>query len=229
MKRKYAILTWILLLALCVIDAHAQEPDSFLWWTVELNVSVSGEYSYRSNNTGFDGKYSFSAVVIGSLDEDEGDYVFAQVYQEIKEITWKETAFSENSRDEFDLSKKIKPDITVNYVFRENGKLSFDFDIRPVKVPHKSPAFPKAVKRLMFPRSAGNDSVKPKKKYNREILNGSNRVETGDKDIYKNKELNPVFQWKWEEKGGASSWTNRHDVNVKMKIKRLIEDKEDKE
>jgi hypothetical protein len=236
MKTKFTFLTLLLfvlisgsfhLAASTPKQNQPKEKVSQFWWQVELRIAVNGEYSYRIDNKGFNGNYSFTAVVLGSMDEDEDDFIFLQAYQDTRDMKWNETAFNQNGRLESDLSGKIKPDITVNYVFHEKGILSFDFDFKPVPVPSKSTIFSKPVKRLRFPESAGDDSVNAKIIYNQGIINGSHRVTLASKDIYNQKEVNRVFQWKWKEENASNnsnmnnSWKNAHQVEMTLKIIRL--------
>jgi hypothetical protein len=206
---------------------QSEEKVSQFWWQVELRIAVDGEYSYRNANKGFNGNYSFTAVVLGSMDEDEDDFIFLQAYQDIRDMIWNETAFNQSGHFESDLSEKIKPDVTVNYVFHEKGILSFDFDFKPVPVPSKSTIFSIPVKRLRFPESAGDDSVNTKIIYNQGIINGSHRVILASKDIYNQKEVNRVFQWRWKEVNASDntnmndSWKNSHQVEITLKIIRL--------
>ncbi|NIM16394.1 MAG: hypothetical protein GTO45_30745 [Candidatus Aminicenantes bacterium] len=234
MKTKFTFLTLLLVVlisgGLHLTVAKQTQPKkkaSQFWWQVELCIAVDGEYSYRTDNKGFNGNYSFTALVLGSMDEDEDDFIFLQAYQDIRNMKWNETAFNQSGRFEFNLSEKIKPDVTVNYVFHEKGNLSFDFDFKPVPVPSKSTIFSKPVKRLRFPESAGEDSVNAKVIYNQGIINGSDRVALASKDIYNQKEVNRVFQWKWKEENASNntnmnnSWKNSHQVEIKLKIIRL--------
>lgn len=243
MKTKFTFLTLLLfvlisggfhLTASAPKQNQLKEKESQFWWQVELRITVDGEYSYRIANKGFNGNYSFTAVVLGSMDEDEDDFIFLQAYQDVRDMKWKETAFNQSGHVESDLSEKIKPDITVNYVFHEKGILSFDFDFKPVPVPTKSTMFLIPVKHLRFPESAGDDSVNTKIIYNHGIINGSHLVALTSKDIYIQKEVNRVFQWKWEDENTSNntnmnnSWKNSHQVETTLKIIRLVKKKSTK-
>lgn len=240
MKTKFTFLTLLLFVLLsgsfhlAASTPKRTQPEkkaSQFWWQVELRIAVNGKYSYRIDNKGFDGNYSFTALVLGSMDEDEGDFIFLQAYQDIRDMKWNETAFNQNRRLESGLSEKIKPDITVNYVFHEKGILSFDFDFKPVPVPSKSTIFSIPVKRLRFPESTGDNSVNAKVIYNQGIINGSDRVTLASKDIYNQKEVNRVFQWKWKEENASNntnmnnSWKNYHQVEIALKIIRMVKKK----
>jgi hypothetical protein len=222
----------VLMLAGFLLSASGQDQptkkESPFWWQVELRISVNGTYNYRVNNKGFEGNYSFIAIVLGTMEEDEDDFIFLQAYQEIQGNKWREVVFNGTGRIGTELGGKIKPEATVNYVFHEKGVLSFDFDFKSIQVPFVSAVFPKPVKSLQLPESAGDDSVYAKINYNKGIVGGSNRVTLAGKDIYKKnkKEINLVFQWKWKEENNGTnentSWKNTHRVETKLKIIRLM-------
>ncbi len=235
MKTKFTFLTLLLVVLISggslLTAAKQKQPGkkaSQFWWQVELHIAADGEYAFRIDDKGFDGIYSFTAVVLGSLDEDEDDFIFLQVFQDIRDMKWREAAFNRSGRLESDLSGKIKPDVTVNYVFHEKGIISFGFDFKPVPVPSESTVFSKPVKHLRFPESAGDDSVKDSAVYNQGIIDGSHRVALAGKDIYDQKEINRVFQWKWKEANASKntgmkhSWENSHQVEIKLKMIRLV-------
>ena len=223
------------MLAGFLLSASGQErpakKESPFWWQVELRISINGTYNHRVDNKGFEGNYSFTAIVLGTMEEDEDDFIFLQAYQGIRENQWKEVVFDGTRRIGTELGEKIKPEATVNYVFHEKGVLSFDFDFKSIRVPFVSALFPKPVKSLQLPESAGDDSVYAKINYNKGIVGGSNRVTLAGKDIYKKnkKEINRVFQWKWQEgnngTNGDKSWKNAHRVETKLKIIRLIKER----
>ena len=94
----------------CVFShLFSKQTDSGFWWQVEFKIDVSGQYHYQMGNKGFDGTYSFTTVLLGTLEEDEGDFIFLQAYQDTREMKWKEAAHSENSRKEQNPAGKIKP------------------------------------------------------------------------------------------------------------------------
>ncbi len=230
----------ILVLLLCFAfspRSTAAEAQKY-WWQAELRFTVTGSYSYRhtgmSEQKGFKGMYSFSAVVLGSMSEDDQDYIFLQAYQDIPKISWKETVFDNTTRSESDLSKSINLDPTLNYVFTDKGLLVFDFDFQPLPVPAKSKVFSHRVRKLRLPKSAGDHSVKENSQYNAGIIEGSNKRVVPQKDIYSNKQVSRTFRWKWERKDDSVTpvletgqtinreWQNTHRVEVTLKIIRLI-------
>jgi hypothetical protein len=221
MKLKYANKPVIIFLFLQAVLLHAyQEQESSYWWQIKMHIIVSGEYAYRIDDKGFDGNYSFSAELIGTMLEDGEDYFFLQVFHDIQKMKWKETVFNGNQRSEIDLPGKIKPGIAIEYVLHNRNIISFAVDTEPVTVPLCFPFFPLPTRSLRFPKSAGDASVGTDSKYNKKIIGGSNRVEIQDRDIYDNVELNKSFEWNWKESTSNPSWVNSHHVKVNMEITR---------
>jgi hypothetical protein len=209
------------------LQTCAQDSSGQFWWQAEIRIDVSGEYSFQppSGKKEFSGTYAFTAIILGSMDEDGGDYIFLQAYQYIPSIEWNEIISSGNSRTLLDRTKQsaVKPDPTLNYVFIKNERLSFDFDFKPIPAPGKTTLFPKPVKKLRLPESAGDESVRIKELYNAGIITGSNQVTLPKPGIYNNREVSQTFRWQWREKTApGSSWKNAHQVEVKVKIIRLL-------
>jgi hypothetical protein len=208
MKLKRFITLFLIFLGVYGLSAQsAKRPESPFWWQVELRISVSGEYSYREDDKGFDGNYAFTNIILGSMHEDDDDYIFLQVHQETQDLKWKETVFENDLHREFNLSEKINPGVEFNYVFHDKGVLMFDFNIKPIAVPNKCSIFTSAVKRLQFHGSS---------------VDKANHVEIADNDIYNNKENNRVFEWKREKESADSDWKNSHHVKAALKIIRLL-------
>lgn len=221
MKSKYRLLILILVFGCVCFHLFSKHTDSGFWWQVEFKISVSGQYRYQMDNKGFDGTYSFTTVLLGTLEEDEGDFIFLQAYQDTRGMKWKEVTVNENNRKEQNLSGKIKPEATLNYVFRERGELSFDFDFQPIPLPFKNTIFTAPVQQLRLPESAADESINSRAEYRAGIIKGSNRVVLADTAIYnkEKKEVNRVFKWKWQEK--IPSRESTHEVDVRLKIIRL--------
>jgi hypothetical protein len=229
--------------AATVVASNASETPRY-WWQAELRITVDGEYSYKTHmkNKNFDGKYAFTSVILGSMEEDKPDFIFLQAYQANQELRWSENMQNDSTRKAVNRSKEIKPDPTLNYVFQKDGILSFDFDFRRIPVPGKTSVFPKTVKKLRLPESAGDSSVKTKTVYNKGIVDGSNRLELPKKEIYAQKEITRTYRWKWQEqrietevqpRGDTrapsiprKSWLNRHTVEVNLKIFRVTKPKQ---
>ena len=197
------------------------QSESPYWWHLVVNVDVSGSYHYRfpGEEKGFDGQYHFTTTVLGNLQEDEGDYIFMKAHQEIEPLNWQETVYIPGVKRTFDLKDKIKPNGTLNYVFREKKLIYFDLDFQSLRTPYNNQVIPGPVKQLTLPASAGVPTVNIREKYNRGVMFGTNLITVNDKSIYQDKFVNRNFNWKWETTD--NEWTNTHEVKVEIKIVRM--------
>jgi len=195
-----------------------------LWWQVVLNISTSGEYAYKpeGNTPGFNGTFFFNIVVVGTLQEDGGDYMFMQLLQQTQASRWKETVSGPVKQSAVDLSNKLRPDITINYAFLEKGILSFDFSFKPLPVPFKNKFFLEPHTYLDLPESAGEETIREKLKYKMGIISGDNRVALPNKLIYDNVQTNREFAWKWKQNNPGNRWTSSHEITVKLTIIRRV-------
>ncbi|MCP5048097.1 MAG: hypothetical protein GY940_13070 [bacterium] len=219
-KRNYSLLISLAVLLLgsphLVGQFHKKKTrkEPRYWWRVELNVNVTGKYNHQTKNNRFKGHYSFNVTVFGTMQTDEDDYILVQAFQETKHPQWQHIVYNGNTPQTFDLDEKLKPDFTLNYVFKQNGTLFFDHDFQPIPIPSTNPII-----NLHLPESAGNRWVSSKGQYNNRILGGSNRVTIKDKTIYKTVINNRSFHWVWREKNHR--WNHRHDADVSLKIVRM--------
>ena len=212
----------IVFLLVCGSSLLPQPGESGIWWQVELRAAVTGTYSYRSGLLGYEGEYSFTAQVLGTLQEDEDDFIFVQAYEKVSDLAWKETAFDGAKNKTTNLAGKIKPTATLNYVFKGEEGVSFAFGIEPVKVNYP-PLLPGLLSRILqMPKSAEDESVNPDHDYEKGITVGSNRLELPVKDMYSEGVTDRVFKWKWESKQDSPSWQEAHDVEVTLKILRRM-------
>jgi hypothetical protein len=192
--------------------------DPLLWWQVEIRITVTGEYARQIERSGFEGNYSFTAVILGTMeDDDDEDFIFVQAHQQQSGMKWTETVYNKNQKKQFNLDEKVKTETNLNYVFGRDGILSFDIGIKPITVPFKNEWISKN-KKLYLPESAGDEFIVNKSHYNKRITSGSNRVAVTVEEMYSKKEINRIFKWEWQEKERNSTWTNKHKVKVELKI-----------
>ena len=217
MNTRYKFLLIILLFCCGLLFSRDYDPE--LWWQVELRTAVSGEYAFQTNNNGFEGNYSFTAIILGTMeDDDDDDFIFVQAHREISGLKWQETIYKQKEKKLCDLHGKINPEINLNYVFARNGRLTFDIEILPVLVPHENHPLVCPVKRLHLPESAGDKFIADKPHYNNGITSGSNRIVIPVKDMYSQKEIHRIFTWQWQEKDPVSSSSHSHQVQVTLTI-----------
>jgi hypothetical protein len=217
MNTRYKLLALILLFCSGLLLSKAYDPQ--LWWQVELRLAVTGEYAHQTNNNGFEGNYSFTAVVLGTMeDDDDDDFIFVQAHQQISGMKWEETIYKQKEKKQCNLHGKINPETNLNYVFARDGELSFDIEIKPLSVPSENSPLMSSIKSLHLPESAGDETITDKTHYNNGITRGSNRVVAAVKDMYSQKEIHRVFKWKWQEKDPVSSWSHSHQVQATLTI-----------
>jgi hypothetical protein len=217
--RTIQVITILTALLLLPSPGTQAGPKPSYWWHVVITVNVDGKYFYDTQNKGFEGEYEFTSVILGSLQEDDVDYIFVQAHQENKDMKWKETVFKNKSRQTADRRKFVQPEATLNYVFRKRNTLSFDFDFQPVPAPVKNKIFPVVVKQLRLPASAGDSAVNTRYGYNRRVVTGSNKVVIKYKSFYENQFNDYTFKWAWME--NSKSWQHHHLVDVHVKIIRM--------
>ncbi len=217
MNPKYKRLALILLFCSGLLFSKDYDPQ--LWWQVELRTTVTGEYAYQTNNKGFAGNYSFTATVLGTMEDDDADdFIFVQALQKISGMKWQETIYQQKEKKQCDLQGKINPETNLNYVFARDGELSFDIEIMPVSAPYENSLSIYPVKKVHLPESAGDETITDKSHYNHGITTGSNRIVVAVKDMYSQKEIHRVFKWQWQEKDPRSSWSHRHEVEATLII-----------
>jgi hypothetical protein len=217
MNTKYKLLALILLFCSGLLLSKDYDPQ--LWWQAEVRLAVTGEYVFQTNDKGFEGNYSFTAVVLGTMeDDDDDDFIFVQAHQEISGMKWEETIYNQKEKKQFNLQGKIKSGTNLNYVFARDKELSFDIEIMPVSVPYENPLLIFPIKSLHLPESAGDETIADKTHYNNGITRGSNRIVAAVKDMYSQKEIHRIFKWQWQEKDPVSSWSHSHEVEATLKI-----------
>ena len=217
MNTKYKLLALILLFCSGYLLSKTYDPQ--LWWQVEVRLAVTGEYAQQTENNGFDGNYSFTAVVLGTMeDDDDDDFIFVQAHQQISGMKWEETIYKQKEKKQCNLHGKIYPETNLNYVFARDGELSFDIEIKPLSVPYENSPLMSSIKSLHFPESAGDETIADKNHYNNGITRGSNRIVAAVKDMYSGKDIYRVFKWKWQEKDPVSSWSHSHQVEATLTI-----------
>jgi hypothetical protein len=196
-------------------EVHSQSP---YWWYVEITIEVKGNYTYRQAPAGIDGEYAFTATILGTMQEDEDDYIFVQAFQQIKNLKWNERVFKGNVKHNFDLKEKIKPEVTLNYVFKNKKVLAFDFTFLPIGIPNNNQVLAGPLYEILLPESSGDTSINIGDVYNPGVLSGSNMVIVNEKDIYNNTFFNRTFEWSWSEQ--KSGLTHRHRAKSILKITR---------
>jgi len=219
MKIKYALPLFVIMLLVLSAPAPAApgqdtETASEFWWEVELEMSVTGNYRFKENNNTHSGEYSFEIHSTGALEQDMSkDYILYGGEPEITALNWRESVFnSRNNPETINLEEKIKPELRLNYVIKESGKIYFDLEVF-LKDPFDH---------FLLPRSALNKSINKKDKYNKNIVKGSNNVLVPEKPILGKKETIREFNWLWRR--NKAGLLHSHSVVLNIKITRKPRD-----
>jgi len=216
---KLKSLSLILLLILFPHVGQAGPPDSEIgtWWEVQLFMTVSGSYRYYYNNDTIAGEYSFKIISTASMEQDNsGDYILYPAGEQISVINWKERKADKEGdfkTTAIDLAKTMTPGMQLNYVIKENRKLYFDFEVF-LKAPVLDSTHP--FKQFLLPRSALNQNIDRKNKYNKNVRKGSNAVHLTEKLFLKQVETVKTFTWQWQR--GKSDFFNAHSAALELKI-----------
>ncbi|MCU0288291.1 MAG: hypothetical protein MUF15_18090 [Acidobacteria bacterium] len=216
MKNIYSFVILFFIFLLPGIYAAASGMETRTWWEIQLLINADGNYKYDTNDNTINGKYSFKIVSSASMEQDKsGDYILYQGSERIPVIDWQETSADKigNNITTTDLSKTMMPGIHLNYVIKKNGKLFFDFDIF-FNAPIVDNGHP--FKGFLLPRSALNQSLDPKNKYNKNVCQGSNSVEVLEEVFLNQEEMVKTFTWQWQRK--KTDFFNSHNVTVELKI-----------
>ena len=219
MKMKGFFLIFFLIFFAGNASGVDSDPDIEVWWKIEFLLSVNGDYQYRHNNNNYDGKYSFKIMFDAAMEYDYSkDYILYPGEKKITALNWKEIVLNEKEGyKRRDLSNTIEPDIRLNYVLKEKGKLYFDFETF-LKTPILENSDP--FKKFLLPRSAQNKTINRQDKYNNYVKKGSNGVQLPIKLILNQRETIKEFYWQWQ--WNKDAFKNSHSVEIKIKINKKI-------
>ncbi|HLP62200.1 MAG TPA: hypothetical protein VK186_25390 [Candidatus Deferrimicrobium sp.] len=214
MKWKYFLFIMLLILSPLIGYAHT-DAGTGTWWEIRLVITVNGHYRNHHDNNDIDGEYSFKIISSASMEQDvSGDYILYQGDEQIPVNHWQEKPVdNEEKIISSDQSKTFLPGMRLNYVIKKNGKLYFDFEIF-LKAPVQESAHP--FKPFLLPRSALNQSIDPKNKYNKGVRKGSNAVELAEKLFLNQEETVKTFNWEWQRE--YRDFFNSHTVVLELII-----------
>lgn len=217
MKWKYLFPSLLLILFPHVGQAGSPDVETGTWWEVQLFMTVSGSYRYFYNNDMIAGEYSFKIMSTASIEQDSsGDYILYPAGEQISIINWKERSTDKEGdfkTTAIDLAKTMSPTMQLNYVIKENRKLYFDFEVL-LKTPVPDNAHP--FKQFLLPRSALNQGIDRKNKYNKNVRKGSNAVQIAEKLFLKQVETVKSFNWQWQRE--TPGFFNSHSAALELKI-----------
>ncbi len=204
---------WIFVLAwnLFFVWGQAEDARQNWWWEVRIEVSVRGEYVCVSDGGKTTGQYSFTIVGTEGMERDNGDYLLYPGESDIASMDWVEIGVAGSGSRVTNVGHLVKPAIKVNYVLREADWASFDFEISSAWLDMERGEL---CRYLLLPRSEENKMIHPKDNYNKDILEGDNRLRLKGKLLYKQNLTEGTARWRWERKEGSG----RHEHTVECRI-----------
>lgn len=198
------------------VAGWAEEPERNWWWEVTIEVAVKGEYRCIAEEgvRGVEGQYSFVLENVSGMERDNGDYLLYPGESRILELDWVETDAGRMSN----VGSLVKPQLIVNYVLREGGRVVFDLEMKSSWLEMERG---EVCRHLLLPRSRENRRLHPRDHYNRDVRDGSNQVKIPDKPLYKQDETEAATRWRWErtEAGGRHEHTVECGISVKRRLK----------
>jgi hypothetical protein len=163
-------------------------------WSVELTLSVRGQYRLTGRTGPVSGDYAFTVLWKGSLEPDDVDWRL--VHKSCDLLDWRiEERPPTQARGEVLTEKDVpeKPVFQFRYVLQDQGLVEFDFRTEGFSVP-LTPSPEKFA--LILPSSARTGRSGGAPNYDALLVKGSNRVvipqdEMGTEPIEK------TFAWGW--------------------------------
>ncbi len=206
-KRFTSIIYFLLTIGVHGAIPAAENPQP--WWQVDFFFSIKGSYQPLPSNPNRPepDRFQFDIHQSASMEQDSsGDYILYPGEKKISNLAW-----IKNSKP----TEEIQPDILLNYVLKENGVLTFDFEI--MLTPQTLANFPE-LSTLKLPRSALNKLIHPKDKYNKGVKKGSNKIRLKEKLFIKTGSAEKRFTWSYERK--KAGLLSTHQVELTLKIAR---------
>jgi len=212
MKLKFFTLFVLLTLVFTPFLFSQQTGQNYIW-RVNLDISISGEYSIdKGNNSSLKGSYFYTILLSGSIEQDsDGDYIF---YEGETQFTEKNFIKQEDG-DYSNLTENFNPELKINYILRINENISFDIETSSITITSSSGTN----YTLMLPRSHINKYVNKDDNYNEGINKGTNKIIIPESEFISSSQLTKNFSWDWtipEESNKNSS----HNVTISLRINR---------
>ena len=199
------------------------EKATPLWWDLKIVILADGEYRLKQKKISYSGDYSFKIVWTGSIEKEKDDKDYILYHQECHLSNWK--AEEKKISPELVQTKKEndfkeKPTFHLKYLLRKEKNLHFHFMVEGFPIPQNESD---CKIYLHLPCYSESSELNPDTEYAPFLLEGSNQIFLGEKEIY----VAPVkreFGWTWE----LQKWTlgfkyptrlfNHHKVKLRLLI-----------
>jgi len=190
-------------------------------WKVVLRVESQGEYRSESTPSRTDGSFTLAIAWTGTIEKDGPDFLLVHTGCVLEDWRIEERDSDEDTiRLITEKDAPDKPELRMNYVLNEAGRIRFDFAVVGFDVPLGGGAetFP-----LVLPVSAESGSKVGAIAYNAAVRSGSNDVAVDEAKILAGP-VEETFGWTWRRQAWVQSsdrlvfQSNGHKVKVTLTI-----------
>jgi hypothetical protein len=196
--------------------APAPDPPS---WLIRMSIDVRGDYRMEDRSTHWTGTYAFIFNWEGMIERDGEDFILIHNSCDLASRRFEERAFGKDTIGVLTADDvPDRPELSVKYVLRDNGRIRFNFAVTGFEVPlNNAPeTFP-----LVLPASAENADRPGGFNYSLFVKSGSNDITLDEKTILAGP-AEHAFSWTWAwqtrvlKEDTTLSQSNRHEVKVKL-------------
>jgi hypothetical protein len=176
-------------------------------WKVLIRVAAEGDYRSESSGSRTDGSYALEFEWTGTIEKDGEDFLLVHTDCVLKSWRIEERdSDGETVRAITEKDAPDKPELKVNYVLNDRGRVRFDFLVTGFDVPLAGNAetFP-----LVFPVSAESGVRAGTVAYNSAVKSGSNDVAV-DAAKLQSGPVEETFAWTWRRQ----AWVQLSDSLV---------------
>ena len=192
------------------------DPPSYL---IRMTVDVRGDYRMEDRSTRWSGTYAFVFSWEGMIEPDGEDFILIHNTCDLVSRRLEERAFGKDTIRVLTADDvPDRPELSVKYVLRDNGRIRFNFGVTGFEVPlNDAPeTFP-----LVLPASAENADRPGGFNYSLFVKSGSNDITLDEKTI-RSGPSEHTFSWTWAwqtrllKEDTTLVQSNRHEVKVKL-------------
>ena len=190
-------------------------------WTVELTLSVTGQYRVMARKGPLSGDYSFTVLWKGTLEPDDVDWRLVHKSSDL--LNWKAEERPSGPTPAEVLTERDFPDKPIfhfNYVLQDQDLVEFDFSTEgfPIPLNPSREKFP-----LILPSSARTSRSGGHAAYDGYIIKGSNKVVLPSADLGTGP-IDRTFSWNWAgnqsllEQDATLVCRQTHQVRLRLQL-----------
>jgi len=219
----FFLVAFFLLLPVFSLFSSLTKKATPLWWDIKIVIYGDGEYKLEQKDISYSGDHSFKIVWTGSIEKEKDDADYILYHQECHLSNWK--AKEKKISPELTQTKtgkdfKKRPTFHLNYILRKEGNLHFDFMIEGFLIPQNESD---CKIYLHLPSSSESSNLNPEMDYDSFLIEGSNQIFLGEKEIY-DASVKREFNWAWKLQKWTTGvkyptrLTNLHKAKLKISI-----------